>query len=288
MTWSCDDSVSGTLGRHMLLWLSFQGSYFALSSIIEAWFIVYLFNMRIPVPVFILTLADCYRKFLYPLPQSTTSSISHPSQWHAESYTDRDLLRSYFRKHRKDLRLAQPPKRLFAGVQSWAHGGEDDLDPGGVHWDLVDSCWLCLVRNSTNDGDVVAQHAKCTDTMWYHVIPILSTRKMFFWKSCVTFAVFLHLCQTRRLRPDETGFHQSFPYRTQRLSLHFLVVQFLGSRRQRWRHRKVMKSLLHTVVRCFFSHSVEVICCIYVYITIISVYINMLPLLWAAQGWHHC
>lgn len=93
---------------------------------IEAWFIVYLFNMRIPVPVFILALADCYRKFLYPLPQSTTSSISHPSQWHAESY---DLLRSYFRKHRKDLRLAQPPKRLFAGVQSWAHGGEDELDP---------------------------------------------------------------------------------------------------------------------------------------------------------------
>ena len=172
MTWSCDDSVSGTLGRHMLLWLSFQGSYFALSSIIEAWFIVYLFNMRIPVPVFILTLADCYRKFLYPLPQSTTSSISHPSQWHAESYTDRDLLRSYFRKHRKDLRLAQPPKRLFAGVQSWAHGGEDDLDPGGVHWDLVDSCWLCLVRNSTNDGDVVAQHAKCTDTMWYLYYPL--------------------------------------------------------------------------------------------------------------------
>lgn len=79
MTWSCNDSVSGTLGRHMLLWLSFQGSYFALSSILEAWFIVYLFNMRIPVPVFILTLADCYRQFLYPLPQSTTSSISHLS-----------------------------------------------------------------------------------------------------------------------------------------------------------------------------------------------------------------
>lgn len=36
MTWSCNDSVSGTLGRHMLLWLSFQGSYFALSSILEA------------------------------------------------------------------------------------------------------------------------------------------------------------------------------------------------------------------------------------------------------------
>lgn len=65
----------------------------------------------------------------------------------------------------------------------------------------------------------------------------------FFWKSCVTFAVFLHLCQTRRLRPDETGFHQSFPYRTQRLSLHFLVVQFLGSQSQRWRNIKVMKSL---------------------------------------------
>ena len=139
MTWSCDDSVSGTLGRHMLLRFSFQGSYFVLSSIIEAWFIVYLFNMRIPVPVLSWHWQIVTESF----------SVHCPKLWLPTSpihgdHAGRDLLRSYFRKHRKDLRLAQPPKRLFAGVQSRAQGGEDNLNPGGVHWD-----WQYLLRLST-------------------------------------------------------------------------------------------------------------------------------------------
>lgn len=188
------------------------------------------------------------------------------------SYADRDLLRSYFRKHRKDLRLAQPPKRLFAGVQSWAHGGEDDLDLGGVQWDLVDSCWLCLVRlwykKFNNDCDVVAQHARCTDTIWYIYYPP---------RRC---SILLEkLCDLRSFpaslsnasleaRWNRLPSKLSLPHSAPQLAL--LSRSIFGFAKP-----KVKKHKSHEVTvtgaRCFFFHSVEVICCIYmIYIYIAS------------------
>jgi len=84
-------------------------------------------------------------------------------------FRSKEAILSYFRKHRKDLRLAQPPKRLFAGVQpdetgfhpSFPYRTQDDIiasaERAAAHPEVMLSHHLTAVERCLDPSPEIAK-----------------------------------------------------------------------------------------------------------------------------------